>query len=67
MKFFLKDDFITLQQLLKVCDVIDSGGQAKAWLAQNPVLVNSEPETRRGRKLYPHDVVETEEIRIEIE
>ncbi len=67
MKFSLKDDFITLQQLLKVCDVIDSGGQAKSWLAEHTVLVNSEPESRRGRKLYPQDVVEIEDIRIEIE
>lgn len=45
----------------------DSGGQIKAWLAQNEVLVNAEPENRRGKKLRSGDVVETGNIRIEIE
>lgn len=67
MKFNLKDEYITLQQLLKACNVIDSGGQIKAWLAQNEVLVNAEPENRRGKKLRSGDVVETGSIRIEIE
>ncbi len=67
MKFNLKDEYITLQQLLKACNVIDSGGQIKAWLAQNEVLVNAEPENRRGKKLRTGDVVETGNIRIEIE
>lgn len=67
MKFNLKDEYITLQQLLKACNVIDSGGQIRAWLAQNEVLVNAEPENRRGKKLRSGDVVETGNIRIEIE
>lgn len=67
MNFTLKDEYITLQQLLKACDVIDSGGQVKAWLASNKVLVNAEPENRRGKKLRRGDVVETDHIRIEIE
>ncbi len=67
MKFSLKDEYITLQQLLKACNIIDSGGQVKAWLAQNEVIVNGEPENRRGKKLRAGDVVETGNIRIEIE
>ncbi len=67
MKFSLKDEYITLQQLLKACDVIQSGGQVKAWLAENEVLVNGEPENRRGKKLRSNDVVEAGGIRIEIE
>ena len=67
MKFNLKDEYITLQQLLKACNAIDSGGEIKAWLAQNEVLVNAEPENRRGKKLRSGDVVETGNIRIEIE
>lgn len=67
MKFKVKDEYITLQQLLKACDVIQSGGQIKAYLAESPVKVNGEPENRRGKKLRPGDVVEAEDIRIEIE
>ncbi len=67
MKFTLKDEYITLQQILKACDVIQSGGQIKSWLAENEVLVNGEPENRRGKKLRSGDVVEAGGIRIEIE
>lgn len=67
MKFSLKDEYITLQQLLKAADIIQSGGQVKSWLAENEVLVNGEPENRRGKKLRANDVVEAAGIRIEIE
>lgn len=50
-------DYITLQALLQVGDVISTGGMAKAFLMENAVIVNGESENRRGRKLYPNDVV----------
>lgn len=52
------EDFITLNVLLKITGVIDTGGMAKAFLAENPVLVNGTSENRRGRKLYSGDVIE---------
>ncbi len=67
MVYELKNEYITLSQLLKVADVIASGGEAKFYLAENPVLVNGQPENRRGKKLYHGDVVEVEDIRIELE
>ena len=58
----LKSDqeYITLQSLLKITDIISTGGMVKAYLAENEVLVNGELEDRRGRKLYPGDEVEVE-------
>ena len=58
----LKSDqeFITLQALLQITDIISTGGMAKVYLAENDVLVNGELEDRRGRKLYPGDKVEVE-------
>ena len=58
----LKSDqeYITLQSLLKITDIISTGGMVKAYLAENKVLVNGESEDRRGRKLYPGDKVEVE-------
>ena len=58
----LKSDqeFITLQSLLKITDIISTGGMAKVYLMENGVLVNGELEDRRGRKLYPGDKVEVE-------
>ena len=58
----LKSDqeFITLQALLQITNIISTGGMAKVYLAENDVLVNGELEDRRGRKLYPGDKVEVE-------
>lgn len=53
----VREAYITLGQLLKGEGVVDSGGAAKAYLAETAVQVNGEPESRRGRKLRPGDVV----------
>ncbi|AOW74757.1 S4 domain-containing protein YaaA [Pediococcus acidilactici] len=50
--------FITLGQLLKEEGIIGTGGQAKWYLREHTVLVNEEPDDRRGRKLYANDVIE---------
>jgi ribosome-associated protein len=48
---------IRLGQLLKLADVVGGGGEVKAFLAETAVLVNGEPDGRRGRQLHPGDVV----------
>ena len=58
------DDGIRLGQLLKYADVAGSGAEAKALLAEGAVVVNGEPETRRGRHLFAGDVVEADGRRI---
>jgi ribosome-associated protein len=57
---------IRLGQLLKLAGVIDSGSEAKSFLAAEPVLVNAEPEARRGRQLHPGDIVEVGEQRLQV-
>lgn len=64
MYFDLKSECITLQQLLKACDIISSGGQVKEFLQETPVMVNNQREDRRGRKLYKDDVVSFYDTRI---
>ena len=54
----ISTDMIRLGQLLKLAGVIDSSGEAKAYLATVPVTVNGEPESRRGRQLRPGDEVQ---------
>ena len=51
------EEYITLQSLLQIVGAIQTGGMAKIYLAETPVLVNGEPENRRGRKLYSGDEV----------
>jgi ribosome-associated protein len=55
---------IRLGQLLKVAGLIDSGAEARAWLASQPAVVNGESETRRGRQLHPGDVVRVGETEL---
>lgn len=51
---------MTLGQALKVADLVGSGGEAKLLIQEGAVLVNGDPETRRGRRLQSGDVVELE-------
>jgi ribosome-associated protein len=62
----IRGDMIRLGQLLKLADVVDSGGELKALLAEADVRVNGEPENRRGRQLHPGDLVSVagEELRV---
>jgi ribosome-associated protein YbcJ (S4-like RNA binding protein) len=48
---------IDLGQLLKFAGLVDTGGDAKALLAEGVVTVNGEVDTRRGRTLRDGDVV----------
>lgn len=57
-------EYITLGQLLKLAQIIQNGGQAKSFLMENEVLVNGEPDQRRGRKLRPGDEVLISGIRV---
>lgn len=56
----INTEYITLQQFLKIENIISSGGEAKYYLAENKVFVNNELENRRGKKLYPNDIVKVE-------
>ena len=67
IKLRKNEPFITLGILLKIAGIIDTGGQAKYFLAENKVLVNGEEDNRRGRKLYHGDVVEVSNHRFTID
>ncbi|KAK4534258.1 hypothetical protein CDCA_CDCA01G0283 [Cyanidium caldarium] len=60
---------ITLGILLKQQNLAGTGGQAKFMIQSGEVLVNGQPETRRGRKIVAGDVVTVrgESYRIEVD
>jgi ribosome-associated protein len=62
----IRGDTIRLGQLLKLAGVVGAGGDVKSLLATTAVLVNGEPDARRGRQLHPGDVVVVgdEELRV---
>ena len=57
-QILINTDYITLGQFLKLADIIESGGEAKTFLANNEVKIDGEPDNRRGRKLRGGEVVE---------
>ncbi len=56
----ISSEFITLGQFIKYVDIIHSGGEAKSYLKTANVVINGEPDNRRGRKLRVNDVIEVE-------
>ncbi|MGI6360089.1 MAG: RNA-binding S4 domain-containing protein [Acholeplasmatales bacterium] len=49
--------FITLGQFLKAALIISSGGMIKHFLDENEVILNGVEEKRRGKKIYPGDIL----------
>lgn len=64
--FEIKGDFIALHQLLKACDWVSSGGEAKSVIQSGEVLVNGQVEIQRGKKLRTGDVVSLGENKLKI-
>jgi ribosome-associated protein len=62
----IRGETIRLGQLLKLAGITDSGSGAKALLAAGPVTVNGGPETRRGRRLHPGDLVRVGEQELRV-
>lgn len=62
----LKGEYITLGQLLKAEHLVQDGVEAKLRIRDGEARVNGEVETRRGRKLYPGDVVKYRDTEIEV-
>lgn len=57
---------IRLAQLLKLLNLVETGGAARELLASGQVRVNGEVETRRGRQLTAGDTVSYGPERIDI-
>jgi ribosome-associated protein len=49
---------IRLDHFLKICQLVDTGGQAKLLIQGGEILVNGELETRRRRQLVAGDMVQ---------
>ena len=62
----IRGEMIRLGQLLKLAGVVDGGGDVRGLLAEATVLVNGEPEARRGRQLHPGDTVQVNDVELRI-
>jgi ribosome-associated protein len=63
------NEYIKLDQFLKLAGVVETGGEAKHLILSGQVIVNGAIETRRGRKLYHGDAVTVneEEMVVQVE
>lgn len=59
-KISIKTEYITLAQFLKLSNIIQSGGEARFFINNRSILVNGEPEKRKGKKLYKNDHIKIE-------
>ncbi len=57
MVFDLKEEYIELYKLLKVLDLVNTGGQAKMIVADGYVKRNGETEMRKRAKIVSGDVL----------
>ncbi len=62
----LEDDYIRLDNLLKINGCVNTGGQAKMLIQGNGVLINGEVCNMRGKKLRGGEVIYVRECDEEI-
>jgi len=66
MIYQLENDYIELYKLLKLLDLVDSGGQAKQLIEHGYVHRNGEVETRKRAKITAGETIRIGEVSIEI-
>ena len=64
--FSLRGDFITLDRLLKATGLADSGGAAKAMVADGRVRVDGREELRKTCKIRAGQVVQVQGARVHV-
>jgi ribosome-associated protein len=45
---------------------VEVGGEVRVFLAEATVLVNGEPDARRGRQLHPGDTVRVNDLELRV-
>lgn len=61
------EEYIALCDLLKLAGLVQSGGQAKALIAEGCVLRNGETETRKTAKIRGGESVEFNGVVLEVQ
>jgi ribosome-associated protein len=64
LEFDLDGDYVELKQLLKLADLVTSGGEAKMVISEGLVLVDCEVELRKSCKIRAGQVVECNDSQI---
>ena len=59
-------EYIKLQDLMKLADLVSTGGEAKLRILNEEVTVNGEICTMRGKKLRPGDKAALDGVELEV-
>lgn len=60
MDIYIHTETIKLDQLMKLCGLVETGGRAKEVIQDGFVKVNGSVCTERGRKIRVSDIIEFE-------
>ena len=66
MNYELTQEHIELFKLIKLLDLVDSGGQAKILIENEAVVRNGELETRKRAKIVKGDIIKIGDVTINI-
>lgn len=66
MTFPLENDYIELYKLLKLLDLVDTGGQAKQLIEHGMVYRNGTVETRKRAKIKAGETIHVGEVVIDV-
>ena len=64
--FELDREYIELKQLLKLSDLVSSGGEAKLLIGEGNVRVDGAVEVRKACKIRAGQLVELGDVRIRV-
>ncbi|WP_345984952.1 RNA-binding S4 domain-containing protein [Sulfurimonas sp. HSL-1656] len=64
MTYKIENEFIELNKLIKLLDLVDTGGQAKQLIENGLVLRNGEVETRKRAKIRPGETITIGDVTI---
>jgi ribosome-associated protein len=66
LTYTLENDFIELYKLIKLLDLVDSGGQAKQLIENEMVFRNGDVETRKRAKIREGETIHIGEVTIKV-
>lgn len=66
MTYTLTEPYIELHKLIKLLDLVDTGGQAKMLIENAHVLRNGEIETRKRAKITKGEKITIGDVVIEV-
>ncbi|MDO9057012.1 MAG: RNA-binding S4 domain-containing protein [Sulfuricurvum sp.] len=66
MTYTLTEPFIELHKLIKLLDLVDTGGQAKVLIENSHVFRNGEIETRKRAKIKKGETITIGDVVIEV-